>query len=184
MPRNVRRPLVRARKRPTKWCAIVNSAATPNTANLAVGDGIPLCDVTTAANDQADPVVGWCRGSISLSRGSTADVAPRVAWAIVSMRLDAGTGNPVQEFDPWVQSDLERQDILGMGHLEVPAIVKLPTVADTDSENHATTVAHINIRVGRKLPRNTNNLFLWIVTQGIDNGYTATVTVRTLMKFN
>ena len=131
--------------------------------------------------DQADPVVGWCRGSISVSRIVASDVTPALAWAITSSRLIVGTGTPVQTFDPWDSEHLERQDILGMGHLPCP-----PTTlnsADVFGVNRETMVTDIHIKVGRKLHRNTNNLFLWVVGNTTDDQFGFNLTMRTLMKF-
>jgi len=182
MARFVRK--TRSRKRPTKWCGAVNTITVPNEGNLVVADATELCQPTTAVLDQADPLVGWCRGNISLSRVTTTDTAAAVAWAIVMGRLDpGGSVAPVQTFNPWSGDDLERQDILAMGHIPIPPIVKLPTVADTDAVNHSSVVASIQCKVGRKFHRNTNNLFLWVVSSGLDNSFQVKIAVRTLMKF-
>ena len=182
MPRFVRSRRSPVRKRQTKWCGIATSLTTPNPANATTADGIQLCTVTTAAPDQADPVVGWCRGNISITRSNTSDTTMSCAWAIVLMRLVEGDTLPVQVFSPFLTGDLERQDILGYGHIEVPPTVLTPST-DARTPDRSSRVAEINLRVGRKLARNTNNLFLWIMTSGSDNGLSAEVDVRTLMKF-
>ena len=179
MSRNAR--VVRKVKRQTKWCGHTAIANVPNESNVAIGDGRPLCDTTTAVNEQADPVVGFCRGSLSLSRVTATDTAVSVTWAIVNMRLAPGSVLPVQVFDPYQEPDLERQDILGMGQLEIPAIIL--EADNTAIINHSTTVFDVNIKVGRRLRRNTNNLFLWLVSSGLDNAFLVRSTIRTLMKF-
>jgi len=178
MPRFVRRRS--APKRRTKWCAAQADFNVPNIANNAVADAVPLCLPTTAVVDQADPVVGWCRGQISLSRVTITDTAPAVAWAIVVGRLTIAASTPVQVFNPWSVDDLERQDILGMGHFEIPPIVDVGAGSVID---HSTRVATINIKTSRKLSRNTNNLFLWVVGNSLDNATTVKCAIRTLMKF-
>ena len=182
MPRYARK--TRARKKQTKWCGAVNVFTVPNESNVAVADATELCQPTTAVLDQADPLVGWCRGNISMSRVTTTDTAAAVAWAIVMGRLDPGGAlTPVQTFNPWSGDDLERQDILAMGHIPIPPIVKLPTVADSDAVDHSSVVVPITCKVGRRFHRNTNNLFLWVVSAGLDNSFQVRVAVRTLMKF-
>ena len=179
MPRNVSR--TRAPKRRTKWCGVADDFNVPNIANNAVGDAVALCEATNAVNDQADPVVGWCRGSISIARLTATDSAISVIWAIVLGRLDPGFALPIQTFDPFNNADLERQDILGMGNIPVPPVVL--QADNTAVVNRSSSAVEVNIRVGRKLARNTNNIFLWIVSSGLDNGMTARVSIRTLMKF-
>ena len=179
MPRNVR---MTQRKRPTKWCAQSLTSNVPDNGSLVIGDGLPLCTTTTAVNDEADPVIGWCRGSISLSRVGTGDINPAVAWAIVMMRTEPGGGVPIQVFDPFAVDDLERQDILGMGMIAVQPTVL--NAADAHVIQRGASVTEINIRVGRKWRRNTNGLFLWVASQGAsDNNYQSTCVVRSLMKF-
>ena len=177
MPRNVRMP-----KRKSKWCAAAFDFTVPAQASLVVGDGIALCDVTTAVNDQADPVVGWCKGAISISRATSSTPSPAVAWAITMGRLNTGTGAVVQTFNPWDKGDLERQDVLGAGICEVPPLVL--TSADALIDSRGSLVTPINIKVSRKFHRNTNMLFLWVVGLGAaDNTTQASGFVRTLMKF-
>ena len=180
MARSVRRGSVK--KRSTKWCGAVADFTVPNPANVVVGDAIPLCQATTATPETADPVAGWCKGSISLSRTNTSDVTPTCVWAIVMGRLSTGSTSVVQIFDPFTEADLERQDILGMGAIPVPGLDMTPST-DAKTPFRDSTVVHINIKVGRKLRRNTNNLFLWVLYDGSDNGVTATCQIRTLMKF-
>ena len=123
-----------------------------------------------------------CRGSITLSRLTATDTAISVLWAIVVNRLVVGSSLPVQVFDPHDEDDLERQDILSMGSLVVPPVVLTPST-DAAAIGHGNSVSEINVRVGRKLARNTNNLFLWVVSSGLDNGMTVRTSIRTLMKF-
>ena len=164
-----------------KWCGAHSDATVKNSTNVIVSDAIPLCEITTAVNDQADPTVGWCRGSISLARVGTTEDTPSIAWAIVMMRIDVGGSDPVQVFNPFDAPNLERQDILGMGHIPAP-----PTIIESTDDrlvDHSSRVVDVNIRVGRKLHRNTNNLFLWIVSQSANVEFQAEATIRTLMKF-
>ncbi len=90
-----RRTVRRGRKRPTKWCGLVTSGSVPDSDSLVVADASNLCPVTTAANDQADPIVGWCRGHISLSRLLGSMPTPAVAWAIVLQTMSEATGEPL-----------------------------------------------------------------------------------------
>ena len=180
MPRFVKR--TRATKRQTKWCGATGDFDVPNTTNIAVSSPVALCSNTTAVNDQADPVVGWCKGQISVSRIIPTDEHPSILWAVVLGRLDPDTGILVQTFNPFDASHIERQDILGMGAIEATPVVLIPST-DVPITNGASAVANINIKVGRKLPRNTNNLFLWVVSDSLNLSFRAQVTVRTLMKF-
>ena len=181
MPRNVRRRTV-ARKRQTKWCAISALLVAPNQSSIAVADGIPLCSNQDAAADQADPLIGWCRGSISLSRIRFGLEAPVVAYAIVMMRLVPGTTTFVQTFNPFDTDDLERQDILTMGHIPVPPV--LLQADNTEVANSQSSVVNINCKVGRRFKRNANMLTLWIASAGgEDNMVETTSTIRSLMKF-
>jgi len=181
MPRNVR-GRTRVAKRATKWCAVSAVIPVPNQAGLAIADGIPLCPNSISSADQADPLIGWCRGSLSLSRSGVGEVNPVVAWAIVMMRLDPGTTTLQQVFNPFDTDHLERQDILAMGHIAVP-----PTVlssGDVATIARASTVSEITCKVGRKFHRNANMLTLWIVAGGAEDvGYEVTGTIRSLMKF-
>ncbi len=176
---------VARRKRQTKWCGEEFNFQVPSAPALVVGDGNALCVVTTAVVDQADPLVGWCRGQISLSRRASVDGSPAVAWAIVAQRLTVGAITPAQTFNPFFKGDLERQDILGMGHCVVPPIVL--KADNTFDLNRGNSVTDINVRVSRRLARNTNNLFLWIASEEAgtptDVTFHAIVTIRTLMKF-
>ena len=182
MPRFARRSRGVRRKRPTKWCGATSFAGVPIVSALVVADATPLCQPTTAVLDQADPLAGWVRGDISISHSGSTDTAPAVAWAIVNMRLAVDTNDPVQVFNPFAEADLERQDILGMGHCNIPAMSL--TAADVQTNTREAMVTPINVKVGRRLARNTNNLFFWIVALGAqDNAMTAQVTLRTLMKF-
>ena len=180
MPRLARR--TRAPKRQTKWCGASADFDVPNTTNIAVTSPVALCGLTTAAADQADPVVGWCKGQISLSRLVPTDEHPSILWAVVLGRLDPDTGILVQTFNPFDASHLERQDILGMGAIEATPVVLIPST-DVPITNGASTVANINIKVGRKLLRNNNNMFLWVVSDSLNLSFRAQVTIRTLMKF-
>ncbi len=181
MPRTVRR--TQKVRRPTKWCAATSVAIVPNQAGLAIADGNPLCPSTTAGFDQADPVVGWCRGAISLSRVGVAEANPAVAWAIVLAKTVPGSITPLQTFNPWAVTELERQDILGMGHIPVPPTNLVPST-DARIADDSSTVVDINIRVGRKYPRNSTQLMLWIVSFGSEDvAYEAVFSIRTLMKF-
>ena len=182
MPRIVRRSFVKRPKRRTKWCGANRAASVPNQANIATSDAIPLCQPTTAVVDAPDPVVGWCRGSISLGRNNVTDTLSACAWAIVLGRTVPGATLPVQVFDPFLEADLERQDILGMGFIPIPPMLFTPSTDAVDIDR-SQTVVDINIRVGRKLPRNANNLFLWVVSQSLDDAFTIRTSVRTLMKF-
>ena len=169
-------------KRQTKWCAAVQSGGVANVTSLVAGDATNLCPGTTADQDQPDPVVGWCRGSISISRINTSTVNPTVAWAIVLMRTAPGSPTAVQTFSPYLGDDLERQDILGMGYCEVPPVAI--NSADNAVVDRSSKVTSINIKVSRKLHRNTNGLFFWIVAEGAgDNQYHVEASIRTLMKF-
>ncbi len=111
---------------------------------------------------------------------------PAAAWAIVKMQINVSTGEPVQIFNPFNSVDLERQDILGMGHLAVP-----PTILQADNTivtERSNTVTEINIKVGRRLLRNTQALFLWTASTdesapGTDNAFQIIGSIRTLMKF-
>ena len=165
-----------------KWCAASDNSSVKNTTNVVVADAIPLCDNTVSRADNPDPVVGWCRGSISLSRLGATDPTPSCAWAIVLGRTASGGTLPLQIFNPFDRDDLERQDILGMGHIPVPAVTLTPS-DDSPETSHESTVVDINIKVSRKLLRNTNNMFLWIVSSSANVELQAEVTVRTLMKF-
>lgn len=181
MPRSARPR--RAAKRPTKWCGQIHNALVPDNGSLAVADGNALCRETSANSDNPDPLAGWVKGQISLSRVSTGDINPAVAWAIVLMRTAAGGAlAPIQVFNPFGLEEMEIQDILGMGYCEIP-----PTVlngADAHVINRQATVTNINIKVGRRLLRNRNNLFFWIASEGAtDNAYHAIASFRTLMKF-
>ncbi len=183
MPRSARSSSRRGPKRPTKWCGAAATGNVPNEAGLIVADAIPLCAVGTAEIiDVADPVIGWCRGGISLSRLAAADANSAVAWAIVKQRVDVATSTPVQVFNPWAVADLERQDILGMGHFALPPVVLTPS-SDAAVIDRSTTTVEINIKVGRKMPRNTNGLFLWLVGISSDDAFKFQANVRSLMKF-
>jgi len=182
MARFARRNVRRTVKRRTKWCGSSDNSAVPSTTANVVTDATPLCQPTTAVIDQADPVVGWCRGAISLSRVNFADTTPSIMWAIVVGRTEPGAVLPLQVFNPFDEGDLERQDILGMGMLVCPPVLLIPST-DAQTSNNQSTVTEINIKVGRKLMRNTNNLFLWIVADAINDAFQAQSVVRTLMKF-
>ena len=174
------------RKRPTKWCGVVSRFVVPDSDSIVANDSIALCPTTTAVHDQADPVVGWVRGQISLSRLLGSMPTPAVAWAICKMQVLDGATTPVQVFNPFSADDIERQDILGMGHCQVP-----PTILQADNTivtERSNTVTNIHIKVGRKLLRNTQSLLLWIASTdesapGTDDAFQAIVTLRTLMKF-
>ncbi len=170
-----------APKRRTKWCGAVSNANVRSLGALVVADAIPLCSPTTAVVDMPDPTAGWCRGSISISRLVTSDITPTLAWAIVLGRTNPGGTTPLQIFNPFDEGDLERQDILGMGYIKCSPI--LLEAADTLVPNNDSEVVHVNIRVGRKLMRNTNNLFLWLVADAANNAFQGQASIRTLMKF-
>ena len=183
MPRRAARTVVRSRKRQTKWCAQTSTAIVPNQAGLAISDHQLLCPGTSADHDQADPLVGWCRGSISLSRLLVSEKNDAVAWAIVMMRTEPGTTDPLQVFNPFLPADLERQDILGMGYCAIPPIAFIPS-SDASSPDSSATVTNINIKVGRRYNRTANELCLWLVAFGSsDLAYEATFSIRSLMKF-
>ena len=179
------RPTTRrnATKRPTKWCGSFANTTVPLNTSLTVSDPVPLCTITNAAQNHPDPVVGWCRGSIDCSRLNGTDTNATVAWAIVMARLTVGSVTPVQIFDAFNVQDLERQDILGMGYLTIPPVVLIPST-DVAAINKGVITQQINIKVGRKLLRNSNNLFLWLSSfGGTDNSYVCRSSIRTLMKF-
>ena len=183
MPRSVRRTIRTARRRQTKWCASSSVSVIANQGGLAVADAVPLCISTTANADSPDPLVGWCRGSISLSRIGVSEINPAVAWAIVMGRTVPGGVTPLQVFNPFDGDDLERQDILGMGHLPVPATVLIPS-SDANRVSREATVTEVAIKVSRRYHRKSNQLFLWLVAAGTEDvAYEATSTIRTLMKF-
>ena len=182
MPRFARRPRVVSRKRQTKWCGAVLAASVPAQTDLVVGDATKLCGDFPDQVDYPDPLVGWVKGQISLSRILTGEINAAVAWAVVLMRTDVGTTNASQVFEPFSSDHLERQDILGMGFCAVPPVVL--NAADASVINRGATVTPINIKVGRRLHRNTNNLFLWMASIGAtDNSFQSVGTFRTLMKF-
>jgi len=181
MPRFARKRFVGRPKRRTKWCGQTSNTTIKNTTNVVVADAIPLCQPTSAVVDQADPTVGWCRGSISVSRLVFTDITPSIAWAIVINRTDAAGTVPLQVFNPFDIDDLERQDILGMGHIPAPPI--LLQADNTAAGDFRSNVVDINVRVGRRLLRNTNNIFLWIVSDSLNVHFQQQTTVRTLMKF-
>ena len=183
MPRRAARTIVKSRKRQTKWCAQTSTAIVPNQGGLAIADHFLLCPGTSADQDAPDPLVGWCRGSISLSRLLVTEKNDAVAWAIVMMRTAPGTTDPVQTFNPFLPADLERQDILGMGYCAIPPIAFIPST-DASSPDSSATVTNINVKVGRRFHRNSNELVLWVVSFGsMDLGYEATFSIRSLMKF-
>jgi len=183
MPRFARKTRIVSRKRQTKWCARATNLAVADTVNVAVGDGIPLCEPTAGIVDEADIVMGWCRGQISISMVDASVSNGACAWAIVRMRTNPGGTLPVQIFNPFDVLDLERQDILGMGHIPLPPALLVPST-DAAVVNRASSVVDINIKTSRKVSRNSNNLFLWIVgLTVVDNGILAKASVRTLMKF-
>ena len=175
-----RRTLVR--KRQTKWCARATDLAVAAVGNLVVGDAIVLCEPTAGIVDEADIVMGWCRGQISISRVDASEDTPACAWAVVRMRTTPGGTAPLQIFNPFDVLDLERQDILGMGHIPVPPMVVRPS-DDTALVDRSSSVISINIKTFRTVARNSNNLFLWIATLTVDNGILAKTSIRTLMKF-
>ena len=176
----------RVRKRPTKWCGVVLKGSMPDSDSIVVADAVPLCPSTSSVNDEADPVVGWCKGHISISRLLGSMPTPAAAWAIVRMQSQPGTDTPVQIFNPFNQGDLERQDILGMGHLVIPPIVL--DSANVQETQRGTSVTEVNIKVSRKLSRNHENIYFWTASTdeaapGTDNALQVISTIRTLMKF-
>ena len=187
MPRRFRSRAPR-RRRQTKWCAATFEGDVIRSSSLVPADAIALCQPTVGeTQDQADIVLGWMKGSLSLSRSLTNDAQPACAWAIVMQRTDPGGSNlPIQVFDPFNLADLERQDILGMGHMEIPPIIlKSDNQAQVDSSSRVTK---IDVKVSRKLDRNTNGIFLWVVSTrsappGTNVAYTVVGDVRSLMKF-
>ena len=182
MPRTVRR-VTRSRKRQTKWCGFADGHTIPNAATLGVADGDPICPATTSKTDQADPLVGWCRGSLSVSRIGIGEVNPAVMWAVVMGRVVPTSNQAIQTFNPFLTEDLERQDILGMGAVAVPPTVLIPS-SDVNVANRGSLTTEINIKVGRRYHRNLNQLFLWVVAAGAeDNAYQVQVVIRSLMKF-
>jgi len=182
MARNVRR-FTKARKRQTKWCGDYATVSVKNTGTLAVADRVALCGQTVSDPNIADPLIGWCRGQISLSRKGVGEVNPVVIWAVVLGRTIPGTITAVQTFNPFDAADLERQDILGMGHCPIPPVDLTPST-DTAVINRASTVTEIHIKVGRRWHRNANQLMLWVVAGGAENdAYEANTSIRTLMKF-
>ncbi len=185
MPRSVRRG--RTAKRPTKWCAAIVNAGVPKHDLLAVTDAVRLCQPTTAVPDQQDIVAGGIRGQINITRIQKDDDDPVIAWAIVMGRT-AGvvSAGPVQVFDPFLENDLERQDILGMGYIAAPPI--LLNGADVAILNQQSSVVDVHIKTSRKVDRNWNNLFFWIASSagagaGTDNSFRCQASFRTLMKF-
>jgi len=186
MPRFAKRRS-RGRKRQTKWCAAVLNGGVPRTSALVVADALPLCQPTTAVPDQQDVVVGGIRGQINITKIQKDDDDPVVAWAIVLGRTGGSAdSNPVQIFNPFLENDLERQDILGMGFCALPPFVL--NSADVAVVNQAATVTDVVVKSSRKLDRNWNNLFLWVVstagaTAGSDNSFRVQASMRTIMKF-
>jgi len=168
-------------KRKTKWCAATSTITIPSTGNITTNDATALCPSSASDVDNPDPTVGWCKGSISLSRANSVDSQPAVAWAIVMGRTNPGTTSPIQIFNPFAEDDLERQDILGMGYIACDPIIL--NSADAVTIQRSATVADINIRVGRKYARHSNGLFLWVVSVGTDDTWAATFSIRSLMKF-
>jgi len=184
MARSVRS---RAPRRKTKWVASTTNALVSNTTNLAVSDGLPLAASTTAVNDQADPTIVGVRGQLSLSRQNANDVNPAIAWAIVLMRTAPDSSTAIQLFNPFLQDDLERQDILGMGH--IPAPPENLEADNTGVPDSSTRVVDIHIKAKRKYARNTNGLFFWIVGENgtgvapIDETFRVIASFRTLLMF-
>ena len=181
MPRRVSRSTRTRPRRPTKWCAAVADDPVANSANLTIADSIRLCASFPSEANQPDPVVGWCKGSISISRLISGEDTPVIRAAIVMCRLDPATADPVQIFNPFNSADLERQDILWMGSAACPPTVL--NAADAKVIDRSSTVLDINCKVSRKFATNTNNLFLWIATATTDNLVQAHIVVRSLMKF-
>jgi len=179
-----------ARKRQTKWCAATVNGLVPDHTDAVAADAVPLCVTTTAVQDEPDVVLGWMRGQITLSRLNPGldEQSMAVAWAIVMQRtLPGSPSQPVQVFDPFDIEDLERQDILGMGHFELPPVVIVPS-NDATRTVQAATVVNIDVGVSRKLGRNTNNIFLWVastdnVNDGPDNSFHIIGSIRSIMKF-
>ncbi len=187
MPRFARRRSVSRPKRKTKWCSATVNGGIPRKTLLAIGDGVPLCTTTTAVIDQADVVVGGVRGQISITKVKHDDDNPVVAWAIVLGRTGGSADvNPIQVFDPFDTNDLERQDILGMGMCNLPQGIL--TSADVMISSQEAMVTDVHVKTSRKLLRNWNNLFFWIVsdagaTAGSDDAYRVQASFRTIMKF-
>ncbi len=177
-----RRNFSNARKRPTKWCSAAFDFPVPSSPALAAADGVNLCVGTNADADMADPVVGWCRGGLSISRVGAAVDNPAVAWCIAMSRTDPGSTTALQVINPWNASDMERQDILGWGICDVPPLGLNSADALVDLRGSLTTVVHV--KTSRKYPRNSNQLTLWVAAiGGTDNNYQVSGVIRTLMKF-
>ena len=185
--RNSRRTF--KRKRATKWCARTVNGLVAGNNNLVTADAVSLCDTAQASiPDMQDVVLGNIRGQLSLFRlpASLLEDSLACAWAIVKMKMAPGGTIPVQLFDPFAQVDLERQDILGMGHIDIP-----PVLLQADNSvvtGGGCTVLDIDVKVGRKISRHSENLFLWIastdnVGAGPDNSFHVIGSIRSLMKF-
>lgn len=171
----------------TKWHPSVGNATVPDASDLIVGDGAPLLHTSTADEDVQDVLAGWCIGWITLSRLLVAAQNAAVTFAIVNMRLTVGSAAAVQTFDPFDSDHLARQDILTMGSIPVPPVVLVPST-DSPIIDRQSVVVPVRCRVGRKVQRNTNNLFLWVastdnVPPGVDNSFHIMWNIRTLMKF-
>ncbi len=177
----------RRKRMATKWCASTGNGTIPDGASATTADGAELCATTTAVIDEPDILAGWCIGDIQVSRLDAATQNAAIAWAIVMQRLSVGTVTPAQVFSPFSRNHLERQDILAMGMIPTPPIIFVPST-DAPATDRSSVTVQVRCRVGRKLDRNTNNLFLWIastdnVPPGTDNAFHAWWNIRTLMKF-
>ena len=174
-------------KRPTKWVSSAVNGAVPDADSLAVADAVVMTNPTTEIFNQPDPTIVSVRGQLFISRALVTSSRIACAWAIVMMRLDVGGVVPTQVFDPFGTADLERQDVLGMGHLDIPPIAILPS-NDSSVIQRGVLTREIHIKVSRKLAQNTNNLFFWIASTdssppGVDDELHVIGSFRTLLKF-
>jgi len=173
-------------RRPTKWVSSQIVGPIPDQSTLVVADGIPMTVPTTESVNQPDPTVVSVRGQIAVHRATPGADMIVIAWAIVLMRLDVGTAAAVQIFNPFLTSELDRQDILGMGFVESPA--SLLNSADARASDFSSKVVEVNVRTSRIVQQNTNNLFFWISSAdqmgaGSDGAFNVRASFRTLLKF-
>ena len=177
----------KAPRRPTKWTSSQRSGVITDSDSLTVASALALTTPTTAALNRPDPTVVAVRGQISVTRNVATANFHTVAWAILVQRVSASLGTqPIQVFNPFDTGDLERQDIMGMGYIEVPGVNVDST--DTATNTAASRVADIHIRVARKLDQNSNNLFFWISSTdvappGTADAFVARASFRTLLKW-
>jgi len=121
---------------------------------------------------------------LQISRAVATSASPTICAAIVRMRTDpSSTLTPVQIFDPYDIPDLERQDILWLQMLSCPGLLATPSTDVLIPERDSIASNH-SVGVSRTLDRNTNNLFLWIVGNGVVNDeFVCSGIIRSLMKF-